>query len=73
MDGWLQAILYILIGLVAGGFGGFLIAKNLMKKEIQKNPPIDEKKIRAMMRAMGQKPSEAKIKQIMKSMNEAKD
>ncbi|MEG1299928.1 MAG: YneF family protein, partial [Erysipelotrichaceae bacterium] len=33
------------------------------------NPPINEKMIRAMFLQMGRKPSEAQIKQIMKSMN----
>lgn len=70
MASWLQAILYILIGLVAGAVGGFLLSRHLFKKELQKNPPISEKQIRAMYAQMGVKPSEAKIKQIMKSMNQ---
>ena len=39
------------------------------KKEIRENPPINEKMIRAMFLQMGRKPSEAQIKQIMKSVN----
>ena len=42
------------------------------KKELKKNPPINEKQIRAMLREMGQKPSEAKIRAIMKSMEEVR-
>ncbi len=66
----LQAILYILLGLVAGAAGGFFLARYMFKKELQKNPPINEKMIRAMFTQMGQKPSEAKIRQIMKAMEE---
>ncbi len=66
----LQAILYILLGLVVGAAGGFFLARYMFKKELQKNPPINEKMIRAMFIQMGQKPSEAKIRQIMKAMEE---
>lgn len=66
----LQAIMYILIGLVAGAAGGFFIARYVFKKQIKENPPINEKMIRVMFAQMGQKPSEAKIRQIMKSMEE---
>lgn len=39
------------------------------EKEIKENPPINEKMIRAMFLQMGRKPSEAQIRQIMKSVN----
>ena len=44
----------------------------MFKKQLQKNPPINEKMIRAMYMQMGRKPSEAQIKQIMKSMEQYK-
>lgn len=72
MNDVLTAILYILLGLVAGGLAGFFGARYLMKKELQKNPPINEKMIRAMFLSMGRKPSEAQIKQVMKNMNQYK-
>ena len=40
------------------------------KKQLEKNPPINEKMIRAMFMQMGRKPSEAQIKAVMKSMNQ---
>ena len=40
------------------------------KKELEKNPPINEKQIRAMLMQMGQQPSEKKIRQIMKAMEQ---
>ena len=43
--------------------------KNDFEKEIKENPPINEKMIRAMFLQMGRKPSEAQIRQIMKSVN----
>lgn len=69
MEFWLQSILYTLLGLAVGGGLGFYFTKKKFEKELKENPPINEKMIRAMFMQMGRKPSEAQIKQIMKSMN----
>ena len=58
-----------LTGLVIGGFLGFYFTRKKFEKELKENPPINEKMIRAMFLQMGRKPSEAQIKQIMKSVN----
>ena len=58
-----------LIGLVIGGFLGFYFTRKKFEKVLKENPPINEKMIRAMFLQMGRKPSEAQIKQIMKSVN----
>ena len=65
-------ILYIVLALVGGGVGGFFLARFLIKKEMQKNPPINEKMIRVMFKQMGRTPSEKQIREIMKNMNSAK-
>ncbi|MCR5349199.1 MAG: YneF family protein [Bacilli bacterium] len=63
--GWFGIVIAALIlGLVAGFFG----ARALMRRELKKNPPINEKMIRAMFLSMGRKPSEAQIRQVMKNM-----
>lgn len=54
----------LLIGLVAGYF----LARWLFKRELKKNPPINEKMIRAMFQSMGRKPSETQIRSVMNSM-----
>jgi uncharacterized protein YneF (UPF0154 family) len=65
-------VIYIVIGLLAGLVGGFFGARALFKRQLQKNPPINEKMIRAMFMSMGRKPSEAQIKAVMKNMNQYK-
>ena len=63
--GWFGLVIgALIIGLVGGFFG----AKALIKKELEKNPPINEKMIRAMFLQMGRKPTEANIRAVMKSM-----
>lgn len=71
MDLWLS-IGYVLLGLAVGGFLGFYFTRKKFEKELRENPPINEKMIRAMFLQMGRKPSEAQIKQIMKSVNQYK-
>ena len=70
----ISAILYVVLGIVAliiGGIAGFFGARYFFQKQMQKNPPISEKMIRALFMEMGRKPSEAQIKRIMKSFNSA--
>lgn len=63
--GWFGLVIgALIIGLVGGFFG----AKALIKKELEKNPPINEKMIRAMFLQMGRKPTEANIRVVMNSM-----
>ncbi len=62
----LQGIFGLLIGLVIGFFG----ARYFFKRNLRKNPPINEKMIRAMFMEMGRKPNETQIKRIMKNIND---
>mgnify|MGYP004462502695 FL=1 len=65
----LKDILYLLVGMIAGGVIGFFVARNLMKKELKKNPPINEQMIKVMMSQMGRTPSQKQVNQMMKQMN----
>lgn len=67
-DFW-YSIASLIVGLIVGGFLGFFFTRKKFEKELKENPPINEKMIRAMFLQMGRKPSEAQIKQIMKSVN----
>jgi uncharacterized protein len=56
---------------IAGGLIGFFLARYMLKKELKKHPPVSEKAIRAMFKAMGRPASEKQIKQVMASMQQA--
>ena len=60
----------IILGVVVGAVAGYFIARYVFKRQLKKNPPINEKQIRAMLMQMGQQPSEKKIRQIMKAMEQ---
>ncbi len=63
-----MTFVWFLVGVVVGGVGGFFITRYFFQKQIKENPPINEKMIRAMFLQMGRKPSEAQIRQIMKTL-----
>lgn len=68
----MDLIWVILIGigaLIAGVALGFFIARKYMMNYLKKNPPINEQMLRTLMMQMGQKPSQKKINQMMRSMN----
>ena len=71
MELW-QALLLAAGALIAGGIGGFFLARWYLQKQIKENPPVNEKMIRAMFRSMGRTPSEKQIREIMRSMNSEK-
>jgi uncharacterized protein YneF (UPF0154 family) len=54
---------------LGGAVAGFFGARYFFKRELQKNPPINEKMISAMFMQMGSKPSEAQIRAVMNNVN----
>lgn len=70
--GWYD-LLYLLLGLVIGVVATFFITRYFFQKQLKENPPITEKQIRQMFISMGQKPSEARIQQVLRSMGLNKD
>ena len=67
-----QFILWIVLALIGGGIAGFFITRKLFQKQLQENPPVNEKMIRAMFRSMGRTPSEKQVREIMRNMNSNK-
>lgn len=72
--GWIGLVVGLSIAmLIIGAIVAFIVAKKMFEKQLRENPPITEKQIRAMFLQMGRKPSEAQIKAVMRSMQNAKD
>lgn len=70
LNSTVASLLWVLLGVVIGAIASFFFTKRMFEKQLKENPPIDEKMIRAMYMQMGRKPSEAQIRQIMKSMGQ---
>ena len=58
----------IVLALVVGAVAGFFGARFLFKKQLEKNPPINEGMIRALYQSVGRKPSEADIQRTMNAV-----
>ena len=65
-------ILWIVLAVIGGAVLGFFLARYFLKKQIEKNPPINEKMIRAMFKSMGRSPSEKQVREIMRNVNSQK-
>ena len=70
---WWGLVLIILGCLIVGAIVGFFVSKKIMTNYLEKNPPINEKMIRVMFQQMGRTPSEKQVRQVMASMNQAKN
>lgn len=69
---WLTPVLVGIVCLLVGAVLGFIISRKVFSRYLEKNPPVNEKMIRAMMQQMGRTPSEKQVRQIMASMNQNK-
>ena len=67
-----QFIIIVVIVILLTAVITFIVARKLFAKQLEKNPPINEKMIRAMMTQMGRTPSEKQVRAVMRSMNENK-
>ena len=63
-----SSLLWLLVAGVIGAAISFYFTKKNFEKQLAENPPVNEKMIRAMFMQMGRKPSEAQIRQVMRSM-----
>lgn len=67
--GWIGLII---AAFFVGAIAAFLGTRYLFKKQLEKNPPINEKMIRVMFAQMGRTPSEKQIREIMRNVNSQK-
>ncbi len=58
----------LVAALVVGAIAGFFFARWLLKRQLEKNPPINEGMIRALYQSVGRKPSEADIQRTMNAV-----
>ena len=69
VGGWIGiSVAALVVGLIVGFFG----ARYYFKQQLEKNPPINEKVIRAMFKQMGRTPSEKQVREVMRSVNSNK-
>lgn len=69
---WAWCLIFLGI-LIVGAVIGFFVSRKVMAKYLEKNPPVNEKMIRVMFQQMGRTPSEKQVRQVMASMNQAKN
>ena len=58
----------LVAALIAGAVLGFFGARFFFKRQLEKNPPINEGMIRALYQSVGRKPSEADIQRTMNAV-----
>ena len=62
------AIVLIVLALAAGVALGMYLARKQVEKYIADKPVLDENALGLMMSQMGQKPSEAKVQQVLRQI-----
>ena len=58
----------LVAAVIASLVGGFFLARWYFKRQLEKNPPINEGMIRALYQSVGRKPSEADIQRTMNAV-----
>ncbi|MBF0819653.1 YneF family protein [Streptococcus acidominimus] len=62
------AIILIIVAFAGGVALGIYLSRKQVEKYIADKPVLDENALRAMMSQMGQKPSEAKVQQVLRQI-----
>lgn len=62
------AIVLIIVALLGGVVLGMYLSRKQVEKFIADKPILDENALRVMMSQMGQKPSEAKVQQVLRQI-----
>lgn len=70
MSEFWSSLLWFILGGVIGAAISWYVTRRMIEKQIKENPPVNEKMIRAMFLQMGRKPSEAQIRQVMRSFQQ---
>lgn len=70
MDAFVNFLGYLAVFVVGLGVGIYA-ARFVVKREFEKNPPISEDMIAAMLKSMGQPASKKRVAQVTKSMKAA--
>ena len=58
----------LVLALVVGLVVGFFLARWFFKRQLEKNPPINEAMVRALYQSVGRKPSEADIQRTINAV-----
>ena len=66
-------VIYLVVALVGGVAAGYFLARFIFKRELKKNPPVNEKMIRVMLTQMGRKPSEKQVREKALARTRATD
>lgn len=61
-------IILVLVALAGGLALGMFLARKQVENYIADKPILDENALRTMMSQMGQKPSEAKVQQVLRQI-----
>ena len=65
IGGWIGVMV---AALVVGLVVGFFLARWFFKRQLEKNPPINEAMVRALYQSVGRKPSEADIQRTINAV-----
>ena len=65
-----QFIIILVLVILVSVIASFFVFRKLFKKQLEKNPPVNEQMIRAMFQQMGRTASEKQIRAVMNSMKQ---
>lgn len=69
---WWHMLIIVIGVIVVTALVTFFVVRKLFARQLEKNPPINEKMVRVMLPQMGRPPSDKQVRAVMNSIKENK-
>ncbi|TLG72142.1 YneF family protein [Culicoidibacter larvae] len=66
-----ESIIFLVFGIIIGIVAGYFIARFILQRQLEKNPPLNEVVVTEMMKQMGRTPSAKQVQAVLRASQQS--
>lgn len=66
-----ESIIFLVFGILIGIVAGYFIARFILQRQLEKNPPLNEVVVTEMMKQMGRTPSAKQVQAVLRASQQS--